>query len=480
MKRIQTISPSPTELQGVPAQASHECKRQMKSSLFILAVVLLTASSVAAAEPGAGPAAKAETQVDTNVTAAVQAPPASAVEATPSSTNDVSALPEKSGTNVATSKPTNGNGTNELRMNFRGASLDMVLNYLSEAAGFIINVKPGTSVRGKVDVWSNDPLTKEEALDLLDTVLIQNSLAAIRNGKVLTIVNRDEAKTQGIPVIQGSDPEKIPMTDKIVTQIIPVRFVEVGQLVKDLQPLVSMQTTITANEAGNSIVITDTQATIRKVAEVIHAIDMGAEDVTVVKVFHLQHADPAETADLLTNLFPDDSRSGGNQSPMQFGGGRFGGGMARFFGGGGFGGGGAGGGGGGAAAGGGSGNQNQRLKKRNRVVAVADPRTASVVVTATKDLMEQVESVIMNLDPDPASTQAVAVYHMQNAEPQEAMQVLQDIFNKTGAQNSRSGTATQTSPLTSRSNTQNQQNTTGSRTSTMTPNSRGGGGAFGQ
>jgi type II secretory pathway component GspD/PulD (secretin) len=363
----------------------------------------------------------------------------------------------------------------------------MVLNYLSEAAGFIINVKPGTSVRGKVDVWSNDPLTKEEALDLLDTVLIQNSLAAIRNGKVLTIVNRDEAKTQSIPVIQGSDPEKIPMTDKIVTQIIPVRFVEVGQLVKDLQPLVSMQTTMTANEAGNSIVITDTQANIRKVAEVIHAIDMGAEDVTVVKVFHLQHADPAETADLLTNLFPDDSRSGGNQSPMQFGGGRFGGGIARFFGGGGFGGGGFGGGGAGggagAASGGGSASQNQRLKKRNRVVAVADPRTASVVVTATKDLMEQVESVIMNLDPDPASTQAVAVFHMQNAEPQDAMQVLQDIFNKSGTQNTRNGTANQTSPLSNRSNTQNQQNTTGSRTSTMTPNSRGGaggGGGFGQ
>jgi len=84
---------------------------------------------------------------------------------------------------------------------------------------------------------------------------------------------------------------------------------------KDLQPLVSVTTQISANEAGNSLVITDTQSNIRKIAEVIHAIDMGAEDVTVVKVFHLQHADPSETADLLTNLFPDDSRSGGNQTP---------------------------------------------------------------------------------------------------------------------------------------------------------------------
>jgi len=235
---------------------------------------------------------------------------------------------------------TNDNGSNMLHLNFHAASLDQVLNYFSEAAGYIINIKPGTSVRGKVDVWNSNPLTRAEALDLLDTVLVQNGLAAIRTGKTLTIVNKDEAKTQQIPVIQGGDPDKIPITDKIVTQIIPVRFVEVVQLVKDLQPLVSTQTTMTADEAGNSIVITDTQANIHKVAEIVRAIDMSAEDFTVLKVFRLANADPTETADLLTSLFPDDSRSGGNsQSPFAGGGGGF----RRFFGG--FGGGQGGGGG---------------------------------------------------------------------------------------------------------------------------------------
>jgi len=126
------------------------------------------------------------------------------------------------------------NGTDSLRLNFRGASLDQVLNYFSEAAGFVINVKPGTSVRGKVDVWSGQPVTREEALNLLFTVLNQNNLAAIRTGRTLTIVNKDEAKTQNIPVISESDPAKIPQTDQMVTQIIPVRFVEVAQLIKDL------------------------------------------------------------------------------------------------------------------------------------------------------------------------------------------------------------------------------------------------------
>src|SRR5712671_6382268 len=206
-------------------------------------------------------------------------PPAQATPPEADSTTNQPALITTTNSPVdAVAAGTNDNGSELLRMNFRGASLEMVLNYLSEAAGFIINLRPGTSIRGKVDVWSKEPLTRAEALNLLDSVLNQNGLAAIHNGKTLTIVNRDEAKTQDVPVVSESNPEQIPRTDKIVTQIIPVRFVEATTWLKDLTPLVSLQTTMTANEAGNAIVITDTQANIRKVAEIIRAIDLGAED----------------------------------------------------------------------------------------------------------------------------------------------------------------------------------------------------------
>src|SRR2546423_3764013 len=56
-----------------------------------------------------------------------------------------------------------------LRLNFRGVSLETVLNYLSDAAGFIIVLE--TKVDGKVDVWSNQPLNKDEAVNLLNSIL---------------------------------------------------------------------------------------------------------------------------------------------------------------------------------------------------------------------------------------------------------------------------------------------------------------------
>src|SRR5204862_4805651 len=109
----------------------------------------------------------------------------------------------------ATPATTSASGETGLRLNFRGVPLDMVLNYLSDAAGFIINIKPGTDVKGRVDVWSNQPLSKDEAVDLLNTVLNQNGFAAVRKERTLTIMSRKDAKTEDIPVRRGNEPKAI-------------------------------------------------------------------------------------------------------------------------------------------------------------------------------------------------------------------------------------------------------------------------------
>ena len=90
----------------------------------------------------------------------------------------------------------------------------MVLNYLSDAAGFIIVQE--THVNGNVTVVGKH-LTKDEAVDLLNTELNRNGYAAIRDGRTLTIMNKNDAKTRNIPVKIGNDPDNIPNNDEIVT-----------------------------------------------------------------------------------------------------------------------------------------------------------------------------------------------------------------------------------------------------------------------
>jgi type II secretory pathway component GspD/PulD (secretin) len=333
-----------------------------------------------------------------------------------------------------------GTNQNDLNLNFNNAPLDMVLDYLSDAAGFIIVLD--TRVNGTVTVVGKH-LTKDEAVNLLNSELNRNNYAAIRDDRVLTIVNKSDAKTSRIPVKIGNNPDSIPNNDEIATWIIPIRFVEARQLVSDLSLFVSAQATIVANEAGNSIVVTDTQANIRHLAQIIKAVDDSAEAETEIRVFPLKHANPNDVASELASVFP--SSSSGSQSPIQFGRGAATGGRGGFGGGAGGGRGGFGGGPGAMFAammgGGGTANSSQqRIQKATQVSAVADSRIQAVIVTAPKDLMTEIANMMTELDVASDRDQNVTVVPLQNGDPQQVAQVLQNMFGSSSS-SSRSGSS---------------------------------------
>lgn len=118
------------------------------------------------------------------------------------------------------------------------------------------------------------------------------------------------------------------------------------------------------------------------------------------------------------------------------------------------------------------------MKKMGNVVAVPDPRTQTLLVSASKDLMPQIEDMISELDDVSAGAVHVVRIPLQNAAPQDVLQIIQDIY-PTG-NNSRS-TTTQENPLLQRSQTvlQNMNSTgIGSGSTTTSSGGRGGAGGF--
>ena len=489
--------------------------------------------------------------------------PSFAQETSPSGAPVAPANGTESGKSDSSSS-TNG-PTGDLRLNFRGVPLEMVLNYLSEAAGYIIVLE--TEVKGKVDVWSNQPVSQEEALTLLNSVLNKNGYAALRNGRTLTIVSKESARRREIPVKTGNDPVNIPKSDEMVTQIIPIRYINAAQLTENLKPLIPTEANLTANEAGNALILTDTQASVRHMAEIIRALDNSATGANSIRVFALQYADAKEIASVLKDLFPSTDTSRNNNNGGRGGGGGFPGFPGGFGGGGGGGGGGAtptatrtsaakviavadehsnsvvvnapedvmpsiediirnvdtnvqdvtelrvfrlryadpsemasvlaslfpddtkttdnsrgqvrfGGGpfGGfnpGAAAGA---DTSSTAKKKTRVLAVADARTSSVIVSAARGLMAQIEQMIQQLDNNPARKQKVFVYDLQNADPVQVQDVLRNLFENTQNQNRNRTTTTQTSALSTRSaNSQNSTSSTSRNGSSGLGSGTGGG-----
>ncbi len=311
-------------------------------------------------------------------------------------------------------------------LNFQGASLTDVLNYLSEAAGFVI-VQEVTPT-GTVNIVSRQPISPEEAIDLLNAVLVEKGYVAIRNGRILKIINRKDAQKRDLPVAMGSDPDLIPRKDEMVTQILPLRFGEAAKLVENIRPLLSDNATISANEGSNAILLTDTQTNVRRIAQIIKAVDTSVAGISTIHVYPLQYADAKDLATVITQLFPADASNGQNGNNRGQGGG-FGGGGRR----GGFGGGFGGPGGGAPAA-----PQSEARQAASRVVAVADQQSNSVIVSAPEETIAIITDIVTRIDTSITDVTDTKIFHLEHADAVETADILSSLFgNTTGLSSSQ-------------------------------------------
>ena len=352
----------------------------------------------------------------------------------------------------------------ELRFNFRGAPLETVLNYMSDAAGFIIVLE--TPVRGTVDMWSSQAVSREEAVQLLNQALNKNGYSASVQGRSLIVSSKDDAKKKNIPIRTGNDAQEIPMNAELVMQIIPLRRIDATQAARDLATLIPGSATLTANQDSNSLVVTDTNINVRHIVEIVSALDTSADTVSTMKMFKLTNADPVEMAQLITNIFSSPGQ-GQSATAGRGGAGGFPGGFPGFPGFGGRGGTPGGGASGRTSRTGTTGGGASTSSRSTPVVAIAAARTYSVIVTAGKDAMPEISDIIAQLDSSPARKQKVFVYTLETAAVTQVEPVLKNLFQ---SPHSRASTSTQTDPLATRA--ANNSQTTSSNTTLSTSGRR--------
>ncbi len=334
-----------------------------------------------------------------------------------------------------TSAPADGDAG--LRFNFRGAPLETVLNYMSEAAGYVIVLE--TPLRGTLDMWSAQPVSRAEAVQLLNIALNKNGYTASVQGRNLIVSSKDDAKKRNIPIRTGNDPLEIPETAEMVMQIIPLRHIDAAQAAIDLAPLLPASATLTSNQDSNSLIVTDTQINVRHIVTLVSSLDTSSDAASVMKVFQLQNADPYEMAALITNVFQSGASVTGASSAARAASAKSGKSSAKSA----------------KKSGGPSGAASAAARGAftTPIVAVADPRTYSVIVTASKEEMPGVAEIIAQLDSSSARKQKVFVYTLENADVRQVETVLRNLFQSA---NARTPTSTQPDPLATRaqSNTQ--------------------------
>jgi len=360
----------------------------------------------------------------------LRAQPAPGPEASPAATQPSvgAAMPATSPAAIAATRP----ATTFLALNFKDASVDAVLDHLSQVAGFVVVKDSGVgAITARTTVLSEQAVSPVEAIMLINTVLEPQHLTAIQQGRILKIETVDKVKKTNAPVYLGADPNLIEPTDSIRTQVIPLRNLDVIKLKQDLQPLISSGADLSANAAANSLIMTDSAVNVRRVVEIVFNLDKREAMENNILVKQLQYADATAAAKLIMDIFKTDEQAvSPNVRFMAQAGMRMGGmgGLPGFMGG-----------------GGGGAPQTQDKGQTGKVVASADQRTNTVVVSGPTDTLKIIEENLLGkLDADPSAEQSFFIYAVKNGQAQDMAITLNSLF---GANTSSGGSSRTTSSI---------------------------------
>jgi general secretion pathway protein D len=176
---------------------------------------------------------------------------------------------------------------NQATLNFVGADIESVIKAVGHYTGNTFIIDP--RVKGTINLVSERPVNKQQALNLLASSLRLQGYAMVRTDGVVKVVPEADAKLQAAPTTTGAV-----RGDQIATQIFRLNYESAASLVPVLRPLISPNNTINANLGTNSIVITDYADNLRRLGRIIAALDAPATaDLDVIPIRHAIASDIA-------------------------------------------------------------------------------------------------------------------------------------------------------------------------------------------
>lgn len=200
----------------------------------------------------------------------------------------------------------NGNPVNpgdEVSLNFVNADLDSVVKAVGQATGKNFIVDP--RVKGTVNLVTEKPVTRAQALESLGSILRMQGYAIVEGNGFTKVVPEADAKLQGSPTSVGAAGAR--GGEQVVTQVFRLQHESANNLVPVLRPMIAPNNTITAYPANNTLVITDYADNLRRIGRIIASIDTPVAGET--ELIPLKNAVAIDVAATLQKLL--DPSAGG-------------------------------------------------------------------------------------------------------------------------------------------------------------------------
>ena len=187
-------------------------------------------------------------------------------------------------------------------LNLNNASLFEVINLLAQ--DLHINYILDSSIKGgTVTINTYGQVRDLDLRPLLETILRMNGLAMVQVGNIYRIIPAANIARQPISPISQTDPSKVPDDERLVLNLVFLRYMTSSEMQKILLPFIGDGAQLTNYDPANLLIILDNSRNMRRTLELISMFDADSFASQRVRPFEVHNGRPSDIVKELDDIF---------------------------------------------------------------------------------------------------------------------------------------------------------------------------------
>ena len=259
-------------------------------------------------------------------------------------------------------------------IDFNNVDINVFIKFMSELTGtnFVVDQR----VKGKVTIISPSKISLKEAYKVFESVLEVHGYTTVQSGEVVKIIPSPDARSKSIETKLRE--EATTPRDRVVTQLIPLKYADPIEIKRLFTPMVSKSSVILAYPPTNTLIVTDVYSNIKRLLRILKEIDITGIG-RQVSVIPIEYSDASKLVSLLSTVFKPTRKKGKGVD--------------------------------------------QKI-----ITMVADERTNTIVLLASEIDTLRIQKLISMIDKEaPRGKGKIHVYYCKNAAAEDLAKVLQDL-----------------------------------------------------
>jgi len=187
-----------------------------------------------------------------------------------------------------------------ITLNFEGTAVYDVITTFCELLQIDYLIEG--NLKGKVTLQTFNEIPVRDLYVVLEQILALHNIAVIKRGNFYRFLPAKDSSKKPLNIFYGNDP-MIPPQERMILQIIPLKYISVKSMKKVITPLLTQNATYIDVPETKNIMLVEMAVNVKRILKVVEALDIDKLASSDIQLFKLSHANSETVVDELVEIF---------------------------------------------------------------------------------------------------------------------------------------------------------------------------------